>query len=62
MIAGGLTLLLVAMGSASNALLTRSMSFGVIQGTGVAAALVATVGAVTAAAFGMGPGRSFCNR
>ena len=38
-IVGGLTLLLVAAGSASNALLTRSMSFGVIQGATVIASV-----------------------
>ena len=53
-IAGGLTLFLVAAGSASNALLTRSMSFGVIQGAGMIAALIATVSAIVAAALGAG--------
>ena len=54
LIAGGLTLLLVAAGSASNAFLTRSMSFGVIQGAGVAAALLAMVSAIVAASLGAG--------
>ena len=53
-IAGGLTLLLVAAGSTSNALLTRSMSFGVIQGAGMIAALIATACAVAAAVLGAG--------
>lgn len=55
LIAGGLTLFLVSTGSASNALLTRSMSFGVIQGAGVTASIVATACAVGAAALGAGP-------
>ena len=54
LIAGGLTLLLVALGSASNAFLTRSMSFGVIQGATVTAALVAMACAVGAAYLGAG--------
>ena len=54
LIAGGLTLLLVALGSASNAFLTRSMSFGVIQGATVTAALVAMACAVGAAYVGAG--------
>ena len=54
MIAGGLTLFLVAAGSTSNALLTRSMSFGVIQGAGMIAALIATACAIVAAALGAG--------
>ena len=54
MIAGGLTLLLVAAGSASNALLNRSMSFGVIQGASALAWGAATACAVTAAAIGAG--------
>ena len=53
-IAGGLTLFLVAAGSASNALLTRSMSFGIIQGATVTAWVVASVCAVAAAALGAG--------
>ncbi len=53
-IAGGLTLFLVAAGSTSNALLTRSMSFGVIQGAGMIAALIATASAVVAAVLGAG--------
>ena len=53
-IAGGLTLFLVAAASTSNALLTRSMSFGVIQGAGMIAALIATACAVAAAALGAG--------
>ena len=55
LIAGGLTLLIIAAGSASNALLTRSMSFGVIQGAGVAAALLSMLAAIAAAALGAGP-------
>lgn len=54
LIAGGVTLLLVALGSASNAFLTRSMSFGVIQGATVTAALVAMACAVGAAYLGAG--------
>ena len=54
LIAGGLTLLLVAAGSASNALLTRSMSFGVIQGASVSASMIAMVCAVAAASIGAG--------
>ena len=54
-IVGGLTLGLVAVGSASNALLTRSMSFGVIQGATLAAGVVAAAAAITAAALGAGP-------
>ncbi len=54
LIAGGLTLLLVAVGSASNALLTRSMSFGVIQGASVSASMIAMVCAVAAASLGAG--------
>lgn len=53
-IAGGLTLLLVALGSTSQALLTRSMSFGVIQSAGLIGAAVATAFAITAAALGAG--------
>lgn len=53
-IAGGLTLFLVAAGSTSNALLTRSMSFGVIQGAGLIAWLFATAGGIAAAALGAG--------
>jgi len=54
LMAGGLTLFLVALGSASNALLTRSMSFGVIQGATVAAWAVATACSIPAAALGAG--------
>ena len=54
LIAGGLTLLIVATGSASNALLTRSMSFGVIQGAGVTASLIAMLCAIAAASMGAG--------
>jgi O-antigen/teichoic acid export membrane protein len=53
-IAGGLTLFLVAAGSASNALLTRSMSFGVIQGATAAAWVVGTASAIAAAVLGAG--------
>ena len=53
-IAGGLTFFLVAAGSTSNALLTRSMSFGVIQGAGMIATLIATACAIAAAALGAG--------
>ena len=52
--AGGLTLLLVASGSASNGLLTRSMRFDVIQSATVIASVFATVSAVGAAALGAG--------
>ncbi len=54
-IAGGLTFLLVATSSTSNALLTRSMSFGVLQGVTLAASAVAAGIAMTAAALGAGP-------
>jgi O-antigen/teichoic acid export membrane protein len=53
-IAGGLTLFLVAAGSTSNALLTRSMSFGVLQSAGLIASVVATACAIAAAAIGAG--------
>jgi O-antigen/teichoic acid export membrane protein len=53
-IAAGLTLFLVAAGSTSNALLTRSMTFGVIQSAGVAASAFATASAIAAAALGAG--------
>ncbi len=53
-IAGGLTLFIVAVGSASNALLARAMRFDVIQGAGLVALIVATAGAVTTAALGAG--------
>jgi O-antigen/teichoic acid export membrane protein len=53
-IAGGLTLFLVAAGSASNALLNRSMSFGVIQGATTAAWVLGTASAIAAAALGAG--------
>ena len=54
LVAGGLTLFLVALGSASNALLTRSMSFGVLQAATVAAWAVGTACAIVAAALGAG--------
>ncbi len=53
-IAGGFTLVLVGAGAASHALLTRSMSFGVIQSAVLAATLVAAATAITAAAMGAG--------
>ena len=53
-IAGGLTLFLVAAGSASNALLTRSMSFGVIQSASVIATILATACGIAAAVLGAG--------
>lgn len=53
-IAGGLTLLLVAIGATSNAFLTRSMSFGVIQGATTAAWVFASGSAILAAALGAG--------
>lgn len=53
-VGGGLTLFLVALGSTSNALLTRSMRFSVIQGAGVIASLLATACAVSLAAIGVG--------
>jgi O-antigen/teichoic acid export membrane protein len=53
-VAGGLTLLLVAAGSTSNAFLTRSMSFGVIQSAGVVASVLATGSAIAAAVAGAG--------
>ena len=54
LIAGGLTLFLVAAGSASNAFLTRSMSFGMIQGATVTATVLAMICAVGAAYLGAG--------
>jgi O-antigen/teichoic acid export membrane protein len=54
-IVGGSTLGLFAVGSTSNALLTRSMSFGVIQSVTLSATLVAAASAITAAALGAGP-------
>jgi PST family polysaccharide transporter len=54
LIAGGLTLVLVAAGSASNAFLTRSMSFGVIQGTMAVATVIAMACAIAAASIGLG--------
>ena len=54
-IVGGLTLLLVAASSTSGALLRRSMSFGVIQSAGLVASVLATAGAIAAAALGAGP-------
>jgi polysaccharide transporter, PST family len=53
-IVGGMTLFLVGAGAASNALLTRSMSFGLIQGATLVAWVLATGSAVTAAALGAG--------
>ena len=53
-IGGGLTLLLVALGSASNALLTRSMSFGVIQSATMIGSVIAATCAIAAAAGGAG--------
>jgi O-antigen/teichoic acid export membrane protein len=53
--AGGLTLLIFATGSASNALLARAMRFDIIQGAGLVALIVATAAAVTSAALGAGP-------
>ncbi len=52
--AGGLTLFIVAAGSASNALLARAMRFDIIQGASLAALLVATASGVTSAALGAG--------
>jgi O-antigen/teichoic acid export membrane protein len=54
-IAGGSTLLLVALGATSYALLQRSMSFGVIQSAVLIGTVVATTFAITAAALGAGP-------
>ncbi len=51
---GGLSLVLVALGSTSNALLTRSMSFSVIQSASLVATLVAAGAAVALAAAGAG--------
>jgi len=53
-VAGGLTLALVASASTSNALLQRSMSFGVIQGAGLAASAAAAACAIVAAVLGAG--------
>ena len=53
-IAGGMTLFLVGVGAASNALLTRSMSFGILQGATLVAWILATGSAVAAAALGAG--------
>jgi O-antigen/teichoic acid export membrane protein len=53
-ITGGLTLFLVALGSTSHALLTRSMSFGVIQSAGLIGSACATAFAITAAVLGAG--------
>jgi O-antigen/teichoic acid export membrane protein len=53
-IAGGVTLFLVALGSASNGLLTRSMSFGAIQAATVLAWVLAAGTSITAAALGAG--------
>ena len=49
-----MTLLIVAVGSASNALLTRSMSFGVSR-RGSGSRLLAMLAAIAAAAVGAGP-------
>jgi O-antigen/teichoic acid export membrane protein len=54
-IVGGLTLCLIAIGSTSQALLTRSMSFGVIQSVTLAASVLAAASAITAGALGAGP-------
>ena len=54
-IAGGSTLFLVALGSASNALLTRGMRFGVIQAIGVIALVTATACSTTSAVLAAGP-------
>jgi O-antigen/teichoic acid export membrane protein len=54
-IAGGSTLFLVAIGSASNALLTRGMRFGLIQAIGVIALLTATACSTTSAVLAAGP-------
>lgn len=51
---GGLTLFLVATGSASNALLNRSMSFRAIQVATATAWVFATASAIAAAALGAG--------
>ena len=53
-IIGGFTLFLVALGSTSNALLTRSMSFGVIQAASLIGTVIATTFAITIAALGAG--------
>jgi teichuronic acid exporter len=54
-IGGGLTLFLVGVGSASNALLTRSMRFRAIQTATLVASIAATACGITAAALGAGP-------
>jgi O-antigen/teichoic acid export membrane protein len=54
-IAGGSTLFLVALGSASNALLTRRMRFGAIQAIGVIALVTATACSTTSAVLAAGP-------
>jgi PST family polysaccharide transporter len=51
---GGFTLFLVALGATSNALLTRSMSFGVIQAASLIGTVIATAFAITIAALGAG--------
>lgn len=53
-IAGASTLVFVALGSTSNALLTRSMSFPDIQRVGVIALFVGTVTAIVSATLGAG--------
>ena len=53
-IAGGMTLFLVAVGSTSHALLQRSMSFGVIQSAVMVGSLTSTTCAIAAAALGAG--------
>lgn len=53
-IASGATLFLVGAGAASNALLTRSMRFGTIQGATLVAWVLATASAVAAAMLGAG--------
>ena len=54
-IGGGLTLLLVGVGSTSNALLTRSMRFRAIQTATLIATVAATTCGIAAAALGAGP-------
>lgn len=52
--AGGLTLLIVGAGSASNALLARAMRFDIIQGASLIALVTGTTCAITAALLGAG--------
>ena len=54
-VVGGSTLFLYAVGSASSALLTRSMNFPVLQGVAVIAWGVASVSAIALAVAGAGP-------